>query len=191
MSGGKIAEKEMKFGYTVDSAHLYDFEWLAVAPAPKTSDGGGRFQMYVDLDWHSKKGFRVYELFEELQAGRGVSKGTVLAREWNPAKILLGKDSGNVTPFMYKTPKPQRLKWMPRRSRDGVLQSTVLSVAGKIKEVMQAGKKVEYLVIEGQADRVTEAYTKLFAMRAIGAYLCGECLCVYEHVWQRILLRYT
>jgi hypothetical protein len=144
-----------------------------VASAPKTSDGGGRFQMYVDLDWHSKKSFRLYELFEELQAGRGVGKGTVLAREWNPAKMLLGKDSGNVTPFTYKTPKPQRLRWMPKRSREGVLQSAVLSVAGKIKEVMQGGKKVEYLVIEGQAERITEAYTKLLALRAIGVCMCA------------------
>ena len=133
-------------------------------------DSSTRFYIYVDVMWESRQGFRLFELFGDIE-DKGPSKAHVQAREWRAAKDseYSGTFDAQQIRMIASKPKPQKLSWTARRDLHGVLQSETMCVkVAKISggSALQEGD-AQLLAIAQQAKTVALAYTRLHALRAL------------------------
>ncbi len=136
-----------------------------------------RFFIYVDLMYEQRLGFRLFELFGDVE-DRRPTKALVLAREYRMAKeseYAGGFDAHEIRHVASK-PKPQKLSWTPRRDLQGMLESETMRVkvttnraAGGVQ-----GEEGQLLSLAQQNTVVAQAYVRLHAQRALQLVPHGE-----------------
>ena len=131
-----------------------------------------RMFIYVDWEWSFFRGFKVYQVHDQT-GETGIGSSSKQVREWTIAAELAPPEGfdPNFLVFVAREEKAYDYDFKPHVDSWGLLCDTHIEVCAHFSQGSLEGEecqRTQCLRIKDQAVVLTAAYTKLFALRALG-----------------------